>query len=50
MIDRCIIVNHGRKAFDSPISAITSSGKRLEQKYMDVICGCERKEPGLSWV
>ncbi len=50
MIDRCTIVNNGRKVFDSPINAITSSGESLEEKYMDVICGCERGAPGLSWV
>jgi len=50
VIDRCVMMTHGQIVFDAPMSACTASDKNLEQLYMEVICGSDRKEPGLSWL
>ena len=46
MIDRCVMLNHGRIVLDSSLQEIAG----LEETYVKVICGPERRDPELSWV
>ena len=50
VISRCVIVNQGRIALDSPIEAIRATGKSLEEVYTDTLLGPGRAPPELSWV
>jgi ABC-2 type transport system ATP-binding protein len=50
MIDRCIILNHGRTVFDTSMDSIIPAGTGLEQIYMEKIVGTGGKTATLSWL
>ena len=49
IIDRCVIVDAGRVALDTPMEAIRASGRSLEQVYTRTI-GVPDAVPVLSWL
>jgi ABC-2 type transport system ATP-binding protein len=50
IIDRCVIVDEGRVALDTPMDAVRATGRSLEQVYTETILGAQEKVPVLSWL
>ena len=49
LIDRCVIVDKGLIALDSPMEAVKESGRSLEQVYVATIAAQHGGAPELSW-
>ena len=50
LVDRCVIVNRGVVALDTPMETIRSSGRTLEQAYTETLQDGRAVTPSLSWV
>ncbi|HEY9595381.1 MAG TPA: ABC transporter ATP-binding protein [Spirochaetia bacterium] len=49
LIDRCVIVDRGVVALDTPMAAIRASGRSLEQAYTDALEAGRPAPPELTW-
>jgi ABC-2 type transport system ATP-binding protein len=49
LIDRCVILNHGKIERNEPMERIRAAGRSLEQAYVETVRGHARPARELSW-
>ncbi len=49
LIDRCVILNHGKVERDEPMEAIRRGGRSLEEAYVQTVAGHGHAPRELSW-